>query len=245
MSGTLYGVGVGPGAADLLAVRAVEVLRRAAVIAAPRPDPASPSLALRIAREAAGEVPGQEELLVTFPMTRDPEVRLAARRVAVRAVADRLASGRDVAFVTEGDPLLYSTFLDLLEAQELGGARVEIVPGISSINAVAAAARVPLADGEDRVAVLPAERALAGLPRLASDFETLVLVKAGRHLREIRDALAAVCPAACAWAVIEASRPGERVMPLDHLDGLAGPAPGYFTTVLVRTGKPPHSAREA
>ncbi|WP_242339023.1 MULTISPECIES: precorrin-2 C(20)-methyltransferase [Anaeromyxobacter] len=232
MSATLYGVGVGPGAPDLLTLRAVAVLRRAAVLAAPRPSEGGASLALRTAREATGEVPGQETLPLTFPMTRDPIARRAARDAATGAVRARLVAGRDVAFVTEGDPLLYSTFLDVLDAATGLGARVEVVPGVSSITAVAAAARVPLADGDDRVAVLPASRALEDLPRLARDFETLLLLKAGRHLPELRVALSRAGCAERAWVVAEASRPGERVAPLADMDALPH---GYFTTVLVRT----------
>lgn len=240
-SGTLFGVGVGPGAPDLLTVRAVNVLRRVPVVAAPRAAREGESLALRIARGAAGEVPGQETLLLTFPMTHDRPAREAARAAASREIGARLAAGLDVAFVTEGDPLLYSTFLDLLPdrsggpggaAAGRGRAPVEIVPGVSSITAVGAAAGVALADGSDRVAVLPAGRAVPALHRLAREFETLVLLKAGRHLQAIREALALACPTASAWAVVEASRPGERVTSLSELDG---PAPGYFTTVLVRT----------
>lgn len=232
MTATLYGVGVGPGAPDLLTVRAVNVLRRVAVVAAPRPDPESPSLALRIAREAAGEVPGQETLLLTFPMTRDPAAREAARAAAAQEIGARLAAGRDVAFVTEGDPLLYSTFLDLLPAEGRERMPVVIVPGVSAITAVGAAAGVALADGDDRVAVLPAGPAISILSRLTNEFETLVLLKAGRHLQALREALAYACPSASAWAIVEASRPSERVIPLSRLDG---PTPGYFTTVLVRT----------
>jgi precorrin-2/cobalt-factor-2 C20-methyltransferase len=232
VSATLYGVGVGPGAPDLLTLRAVAVLRRAAVVAAPRPADGGASLALRIAREAAGEVPGQETLPLTFPMTRDPAIRRAAREAAASAVHARLAAGRDVAFVTEGDPLLYSTFLDLLDATSGLGVRVEVVPGVSSITAVAAAARVPLADGDDRLAVLPAAGALEDLARLARDFETLLLLKAGRHLAELGAALSRVGLAERAWVVADASRPGERVAPLAEIDGLPH---GYFTTVLVRT----------
>lgn len=237
MTAALHGVGVGPGASDLLTLRAVAVLRSVPVVAAPRPSDEGESLAWRIAREVVGEVPGQERLLLTFPMTRDPGARRAAREAAIAAVEARLASGRSVAFVTEGDPLLYSTFLDLLPAARRLGARVEIVPGVSAITAVAAAARVPLADGDDRLAVLPAPRALADLPRLAREFETLLLFKAGRHLGALAAALAGEGLAGRAWVVHDASRPGERVVPLAEAaaDGSGTAAAGYFTTVLVRT----------
>ncbi|MGC4000278.1 MAG: precorrin-2 C(20)-methyltransferase [Anaeromyxobacter sp.] len=234
MSATLLGVGVGPGAPDLLTLRAVAALRGAPVLAAPRTSDEAEPLAWRIAREAAGEVPGQERLLLTFPMTRAPSVRAAAREAAVAAVAARLAAGRSVAFVTEGDPLLYSTFLDLLEAAPRAGARVEVVPGISSVTAVAAAACVPLADGEDAVAVLPAARALRDLPGLVRAFETLLLLKAGRHLPALAAGLGELGLAGQAWAVTNASRPDQQVTPLTRLEATA-PQAGYFTTVLVRT----------
>lgn len=232
MSAILHGVGVGPGAPDLLTLRAVAVLREVDVVAAPRPTDGGDSLAWRIARDAVGDVPGQERLLLTFPMTRDAGARGAARAAAVDAVAARLAAGRSVAFLTEGDPLLYSTFLDLLEAAPRAGARVEVVPGVSSVTAVGAAAKVALADGDDAIAVLPAARALGDLPRLAREFETLLLLKAGRHLAELAAALAALGLAGRAWAVSDASRPGERVTPIADAHGVQV---GYFTTVLVRT----------
>lgn len=232
MSATLYGVGAGPGAPDLLTLRAVAVLRAVPVVAAPRASDGGDSLGWRIARDVVGEVPGQERLLLTFPMTRDAPARRAARDAALAAVEERLAAGRSVAFVTEGDPLLYSTFLDLLAAAPRCGARVEVVPGVSSITAVGAAARVPLADGDDAVAVLPAARALPDLPRLAREFETLLLLKAGRHLGELAASLAALGLAGRAWVVNDATRPGERVA---RIGEAAAAGVGYFTTVLVRT----------
>jgi precorrin-2/cobalt-factor-2 C20-methyltransferase len=232
VTATLYGVGVGPGAPDLVTLRAVAVLRRVPVVAAPRAADGGASLALRIAREAAGDAPGQETLELTFPMTRDAGVRRAAREAAAEAIGSRLAAGKDVAFVTEGDPLVYSTFLDLLASPAATAGRVEVVPGVSAITAVAAAAQVPLADGDDAVAVLPASRAVADLPRLIRSFEALVLFKAGRHLPALRDALSAAGFLGSAWVVADASRAGERVAPLAEL--VDAPA-GYFTSVVVRT----------
>jgi precorrin-2/cobalt-factor-2 C20-methyltransferase len=228
----LYGVGLGPGAPDLLTLRAVTVLRQVAVLAAPRASAGSASLALSIAREAVGEVAGQETLLLEFPMRRDPVLRRAAHGAAARAIAERLGSGRSVAFVTEGDPLLYSTFLDLLREvpRALPGVRVEVVPGVSSLTAVAAAARMPLADGDGTLAVLPARAGLDALARLAREFDTLVLLKAGPVLPELRAELARGGLLARAVLVCDASTGREQV-----IRDLAGfeERPGYLSTLLV------------
>ncbi len=234
MSGPrLYGVGVGPGAPDLLTLRAAEILRRVPVIAAPRRAEADASLAGRIAAEAVVAPAGQELLLLTFPMTRDAATRRAAREVAARAVADRLHRGLDVAFVTEGDPLLYSSFLDLLaEApRHFPHVPVEVVPGITSVTAVAAAARAPLADGSDRIAIVPAAEALPDVARLGREFDTLVLMKAGSVLPALVDALERAGLLDRALLVTDASTARERVV--RDLRALGAAPVGYFSTVLV------------
>jgi len=233
MSGArLYGVGVGPGAPDLLTLRAASVLRGASVLAAPRSSPKDASLALRITREAVGEVLGQETLLLEFPMCRDLDARRTARHAAVGAIAERLARGLSVAFVAEGDPLVYSTFLELLRQapRAFPGIPVEIVPGVSSITAVAAAARVPLAEGDGKLAIVPAGAALADLAELAREFETLLLFKAGPVLPSLRAALVREGLIARAWLICNATIAGERVV--QNLATFGGRC-GYFSTVLV------------
>jgi precorrin-2/cobalt-factor-2 C20-methyltransferase len=237
----LYGVGVGPGAPDLLTLRAVSILRTVPVVAAPRASASGESLALSIARQAVSPADGQETLLLDFPMSRDPALRRAARRAAADQLAERLGRGLSVAFVTEGDPLVYSTFLDLLaEApRAFPDAIVEVVPGISSITAVAAAAIVPLADGDGKLAVLPASAALDDLARLARTFETLLLLKAGPVLPTLRAALAREGLLDRAILVQEATTPRERVVrDLRQVEGSLG----YFSTVLVTRAPPEGSA---
>ncbi len=232
----LFGVGVGPGAPDLLTLRAAAVLREVPVVAAPRRSVGDASLALRIAREAVGEPAGQETLLLEFPMTRDAAVRRAAREAATRAVADRLGRGLSVAFVTEGDPLVYSTFIDLLAQapRAFPGVPVEVIPGISSITAVAAAACVPLADGDDTLAVLPAAAAIEDLGRLAREFDTVLVLKAGPLLPRLRAVLEREGLMSRALLVCDASTDRERVVhDLTAFDARAG----YFST-LVLTRRP-------
>src|SRR3954447_2124282 len=108
--GTLYGVGVGPGASDLLTLRAVRVLETVDVLALPRSSDFGVSVAWSIIAPVVGKRPEQEKLRLTFPMSKDPARVRPHVDAAVEAIAERLQAGRSVAFVTEGDPSLFSTF---------------------------------------------------------------------------------------------------------------------------------------
>jgi len=191
MSGVLYGVGVGPGASDLLTLRAVNVLRAADVLALPRSSQWGASTAWSILEPVVGRIPGQERVFLTFPMTYDAEKAAAAHAVAWDAIAPHLEQGRTVAFATEGDPSLYSTFIDMQRAaaQHMPAVRVEIVPGVCSINAVAGLAGVPLADGAQRIAIIPATHGVGDLEQVLGAFDTTVLMKIGPHMPEVVGAI--------------------------------------------------------
>jgi precorrin-2/cobalt-factor-2 C20-methyltransferase len=189
----LYGVGVGPGAPDLLTLRAQKILREVPVLALPRSNDHTPSMAWRIARPAVGEVPGQERLFVTLPMSKDPARLRPAWDKACDAIGARLERGLSVAFVTEGDPSLFSTFIYL--AQQAGrrwpSVRVEVVPGVSSLAAVPAAAGLALADGQERIAIVPANYGLDDLTSMLRAFDTVVLMKIGSEMPNVIAALTA------------------------------------------------------
>jgi precorrin-2/cobalt-factor-2 C20-methyltransferase len=189
--GTLFGVGVGPGAPDLLTLRAVSVLESADVLALPRSSDYGASVAWEIASGKIRARADQERLNLTFPMSKDPSVVRPHVERAVTAIGERLCAGRSVAFLTEGDPSLFSTFgyvRDEARAQwpELN---VEVVPGVTSITAVAAARGVPLADGMERVAIVPATYGVPDLVDLFERFDTVVLMKLGDVMPEILAAL--------------------------------------------------------
>src|SRR5258708_12640911 len=135
--GTLYGVGVGPGASDLLTLRAVETLKRAEVLALPRSSDYGASMAWKIIEPVIGKVPGQERLFLTFPMSKEPSRLRRAWDVAFSKIGKHLEHGPSVAFATEANPSLSSTFgyLQREASQRWPGIRVEVVPGVSSIMA--------------------------------------------------------------------------------------------------------------
>lgn len=181
MSARLYAVGVGPGDPELLTLKAVRVLRAADVIVAPTGQAEAASYALGI---VAAHLDRTRQLVLerVFPMSRDEEELRPHWEATAAEVAGHVRAGRTVAFVTIGDPLLYSTFLYLLRIlrERYPEIAVEIVPGITSIGAAAAAAGMPLALATERVALLPANCAEEQLRQTLLDFDSVVLLKVSR-----------------------------------------------------------------
>ncbi|GAB6943310.1 cobalt-factor II C(20)-methyltransferase [Vulcanisaeta sp. JCM 14467] len=174
----LYVVGLGPGDEELVTVRAVKVLGRSRVIFIPYSTGTNRSLAEGIVRRYA---PGDARLvLLGFPMSRDvPDSEL--RRLGETIC--REANGEDSAFVTLGDPTLYSTFFrvrDWIPCE----VEVEVIPGVSSITACASRIGAPLAVGDDSIAIIPASR-LDVLGRARDLFEAIVVLKASENLGEV------------------------------------------------------------
>lgn len=181
--GTLYAVGLGPGAADLMTVRAQTILRRVLTICAPVRRAGGQSYALQIAGDIL-DPSRQRVVTLAFPEG------AAGWADHVERIVDFLANG-DVAFVTEGDPLLYSTFIGVLQAlrDKHPDVQVSIVPGVASPLAAAAAAAVPLVDDDQRLAILPALYAVDELAETLRHFDTVVLLKVSGVLDRVLDCL--------------------------------------------------------
>jgi precorrin-2/cobalt-factor-2 C20-methyltransferase len=219
---TLYGVGAGPGASDLLTLRALRLLQRVPVLAFPRATRWSESTAWKIVAPELGDIPGQTRLFLEFPMSHDADEVRAAWRKAWAALAGHLDAGRDVAFVAEGDPSLYSSFV-YMARHAPPGVRVEVVPGVTSVTAVPAVAGVALADGRERLAILPAAYDLADLDRVLASFDTVVFMKIGPNLKEVVAAIERAGLGDRAVYVSRATMPEQRVVrDLRALEGASG-----------------------
>lgn len=212
--GTLYGVGVGPGAPDLLTLRAVETLRRAQVIAMPRSSDFGASMAWKIIKPVIGEIEGQERLFLTFPMNKDPERLAPFWQKAFAAIGERLERGLSVAFATEGDPSLFSTFIYLQREapKRWPGIQVVVVPGVSSIAAVPSVTGVPLADGQERIAIIPANYGVEDLPEILASFDTTILMKIGSEMPNVVAAIKQAGLADKAVYVSRATMPDQRIV---------------------------------
>lgn len=185
--GKLYGVGAGPGDPELMTLKAVRVLKQVPVLALPRSSVWGASKAWEIISPNVGEVPEQERIFLTFPMRKDPAVLKPAFEKAFAAIGERLEAGKDVAFVTEGDPSLFSTFIYLADAAKRLWPQVEIetIPAVSSVLAVPAVSGVPLADGHERIAILPGTSGLPDLESALDSFDTVVLMKIGPEMPRV------------------------------------------------------------
>jgi precorrin-2/cobalt-factor-2 C20-methyltransferase len=178
---TIYAVGVGPGDPELLTRKAERIIQKCPVICAPTGAAEAASYALSIVEHLLNRS-RQEVLTRVFPMLKQgPELEAAWEEAAAEVIA-HIDRGEDVAFITIGDPCLYSTFLYIYRIIKAKRAdiTIEIIPGISSINASAAAAGIPLGIASDRIAIIPAAFEDYELRKTLKEFDTVVLMKVSR-----------------------------------------------------------------
>ncbi len=231
MSGTLYGVGLGPGDPELMTLKADRLIRSARVIAWPAPEHGE-SFARSIAAEA---IPADaEEIAIRVPMVPDRAPAQAIYDAAAARIAAHLAAGTDVVALCEGDPLFYGSFM-YLHARIAPRHPVVVVPGVSSLAACAAAAGRPLCARTEPVAVLPGPMAEDALAARLAEPGAVAIVKVGRHLPRLRAALLRAGRAGRAVYVSHASLGRERVLPLAEAPEDAP----YFSMILV-PGEDPH-----
>ena len=234
--GRLVGIGVGPGEPDLLTVRAIASLRRADRVLAPTTSVDSVGRAEAIVREAVPEVSIDR---VTFAMNPSRTARDRSISAAASVVAKHLSAGEEVAWVTLGDPLTYSTFSAVAEKVRKirPSTVVEQVPGIMAFQALAAHTGTVVADERTRLSIrtgLEGDNLESDLADLTS---TLVVYKGGRRLPEIAAQAAKRGRNATAVAGELIGMPGERIGSLAAL--AASPASYLATVIFPATRKAP------
>ncbi|PVZ72264.1 precorrin-2 C(20)-methyltransferase [Pelagibaculum spongiae] len=213
--GTLYAIGVGTGDSELLTLKAARLLSEVDSIAIPEKTAGeADSFAWEIVTGALNpqDMPG-EKLFLHFPMTRDASVTVPAWQSAARKIAERITQGKNVAFITEGDPSVFSTWAYIQEELQdiLPELKPVIVPGITSITAIPAQTAIPLADGQERFCVVPATWGLDCLPRLIEEFDTIMLIKAGRIIPQLIELLESLNMLDCASYVCNATTDKQQV----------------------------------
>jgi len=187
--GTLYGVGVGPGDPELITLKAVKVLNQVEVIFAASSSKNEYSLALESAKSHM--LNGAEIMRLSFPMTREQELLDKAWEENARRILQFVQQGKDVAFITIGDPLTYSTFGYVMQAIQEMAPEIPIcvVPGVTSYQAATAAAHEIIVAQEQTFCVISGSKGGEQLKEVINQVDCVVMLKVYRHLEEILDTL--------------------------------------------------------
>lgn len=231
MTGTLFGVGLGPGAPDLMTLRAARLIEGAPVVAYPTLAGAA-SFARAIAADLIA--PGAQEIVMDVPMSVQRAPAQEAYDKGAAEIAAALDAGQDVVCLCEGDPFFYGSFMYLF-ARLSGDYRVEVVPGVTSVTACAARAGLPLAARNERLTVLPGPLPEDELRARIEGAESVVIMKVGRHLAKIRGVIDALGLTDGAVYVERATLPEEVVLPLADAPDKAP----YFSMILLTKGADP------
>ncbi|TGE01940.1 precorrin-2 C(20)-methyltransferase [Methylobacterium nonmethylotrophicum] len=234
VTGTLYGVGMGPGDPDYLTVRAVRVLERAHHLvhfckAGKRGN--ARTIADAVVQDPAREWPLPYPYTTELPPD-DPAYVAALAAFyddAAMRLAEVLGAGRDVAILSEGDPFFYGSFMHLWRRLK-DRFRVEVVPGVTGMSGCWTRAGTPITWGDDVLTVLPATLPRATLVARLSATDAAVVMKLGRHLPKVRAALTEAGLIARAVYVERGTMAGECVVPLSQKPDDRAP---YFSMVLV------------
>jgi precorrin-2 C(20)-methyltransferase len=235
MTGTLYLVGVGPGDPELLTLKAARILGAATVIAYPVSNEDT-TIAFDIARPHLNAAATIET--VHLPMTvrlRNGETTAkdAIYKAAAARIAAHLEAGRDVAYLCEGDPLFYGTAIYLLSHFHDTRHHVEVIPGITSLTAAAAAIPFPLVTKAESLTVLTGLQPDRYLREELARQASFAILKVGRHYDRIRALLDEFALSEHAFYVERASAPDQKIVRVRDLP--AGPKP-YFSLILRYSG---------
>ena len=229
VTGTLHGVGVGPGDPDLITLKAWKLIAHAPVIAylaANGQDSTSRDIAKPHIPAAA------RHLVIDMPMRVEREPGERAYDAGAAAIAAELEHGHDVVMLCEGDPFFYGSFMYIF-ARLAKRYPCVVVPGVTSITASAASLRRPLSARNEVVKVLPATLPEDRLRDELMTAESAAIIKVGRHLPKVRNILGMLDLAANAHVIVKATHADEAVTPLLAITEDRLP---YFSTILVYTG---------
>ena len=225
MKGKAYGVGVGPGDPELMTFKAARLIRENEVIAVPGLV-AEESVAYKIAAGIVPDIVEKTLIPVNMPMVKDRALIDAEHRKGAALLESYLSAGKNVVFLTLGDPTVYCTFSYLQHILEADGFEVELVSGIPSFCAAAARLNFPLTEWDEQLHVIPAVHKTTDHLDLPG---TYVLMKSASHMKETKELLArsgrvAGCVENCTMENEKVYRSAEEI-PDDA---------GYFTLIIAK-----------
>jgi len=184
---SLIGIGVGPGDPELLTVKAVKAIHNADIIMCPASNEDRPSIALSVVSSIIDESKNQEIIKLIFPMTKDKDVLEQTWKRNAKIMAETVLTGKNVVYLTVGDPFLYSTWIymhkDLKE--NYPEMDISVIPGIVSIFTFAAKVGVSVAEGAEKVAIIPSCYDLSSVKEIAKHSESMIFLKDGRYFDQV------------------------------------------------------------
>ena len=231
-TGIFYGIGVGPGDPDLITLKAVKILSCVDIVYAAASTKNNHSLAVNIAKRHIPEDTAVK--MLRFPMTRDKNETRKAWCSHARTILEDIQRGKNVAFLTLGDAMTYSTFGYLIKHVKKIAPTVEIqtVPGITSYQAAAARLNTPLVEGEESLMVVSGATGGNRLRELAGKPENVVFMKAYRNVGDIKDAIDEVGTYPSSVGIKNCSHPDEEIIP--DIDELRERLPDYWTLIIAK-----------
>jgi precorrin-2/cobalt-factor-2 C20-methyltransferase len=225
-SGRLYGLGIGPGDPELITVKALRLLRSAAVVAYPISDKNKQGLARSIVLEYIK--PEQIEVPLYFPFKLEQSSQPYYDKAA-ETLAEYLQLGQDVVVLCEGDPFFYGTFMYIYN-RLADRFPTEVVPGVSSMMASAAALGVPLTYRNDVYMVVPAILPAQVLKAKLVVADAAVIIKLGRHFEKVVGVLKELRLYERAKYIEKATMPNQRIIPIERVNPAEVP---YFSMIIV------------
>jgi precorrin-2/cobalt-factor-2 C20-methyltransferase len=228
--GKLYGIGTGPGDPELLTLKAIRVIEQCDIIAVPGHS-GEDRTALGIVE---AHIAGKELLEVHFAMSRNMEERVAARLAAAQSIIDKLEQGHDVGFITLGDTTTYSTYMYVHEYIVTAGYEAEIIPGVTSFAAAAAALGIALCSGDETLTIIPARHSL-DISELLDMPGNKVIMKSSENLRTVLAELKARGLNANTKVASRVTMDGQALFnSIDEFE--QSDEGGYFTLAIVKEG---------
>lgn len=231
-TGTLYGIGVGPGDPELITLKAVKILNQVDIVYAAASTKNTHSLAVNIAK---AHIPERIAVrMLRFPMTRDKSETRKAWKDHAQTILAELEKGKNAAFLTLGDSMTYSTYGYILRYIQILAPYLQIqtIPGITSYQAAAARLNMPLVEGEESLMVVSGAKGGNRLRALQGSPETVVFMKAYRNVKDIQAAVDEIGTYSSCVGVKNCGHPEEEIIP--DIKELGERSPDYWTLILAK-----------
>ncbi|MDH5658294.1 MAG: precorrin-2 C(20)-methyltransferase [Nitrosopumilus sp.] len=187
----LIGIGVGPGDVDLLTVKAVKAIQNADIIMCPASNEDRPSIAFGVVSPIIDKSKNQKIVKLIFPMTKDKDVLEATWKKNAKVMAETVLTGKNVVYLTVGDPYLYSTWIYMYKdlKKNYPNMDISVIPGIVSMFTFASKVGVSIAEGAEKVAIIPSCYDLSSVKEIAKNSESMIFLKDGRYFDKVIEVL--------------------------------------------------------